>query len=183
MEALLAAIERHLPRDPELDPSVVRHDVAILRLAVLLAGAIAGLLIAAVPLPLGTPTLTLVSATILATELAVIGVRWRSLARNTFGRRSAAILVAATGAILIHRVLALAMETSFAQVLVADLLLLSLVYGFAAVIVHRWTASLALVTIGAATLGACFPEAVVPAFVVGSLGAFLVVTVAAFRRW
>lgn len=180
--ALLAAIERKLPRDPELDPLVVRRDIYILRLAVLLTAIFAGLVIVAWPLPIVPATLAFVTSAILATELVVITIRWRSLAQNLFGRRSAGIMVSASGATLLHRLLALRMETPFEQILAVDLLLLGLVYFFAAMAIDRWIAALAVTATAAATVAVLWPAVAVPAFVVGTLGTFLVVTADAYRR-
>ena len=182
LNRLLQEIQAHLPRDPDLDPSIVRHDVRILRLSVLVAAGLAASFTATGHLPIAPPSLALVSALLLVVEAAVVSLRWRSLARNTFGRRSAGILVGTTGAVLFHRLLSLQLGTSHEDILVVDLLLLSVVYGFVAVAIQKWVGLLASFTALASVVGALFPAVVVPAFVAGSLGSFLIVTADAFRR-
>lgn len=179
---LLAAIERRLPRDPDLDPGVVRDDVRVIRVAVLLTAVVSLLAVGAGVLAVEPATMAIVSATLLATELVLISMRWRSLAQNFFGRRSAALLVGTTFVIFLHRLLALRMETQMERILVVDLLLIAMVYGFAALAIQRWIASLSVVALVAAAVGAYWPTWTIPAFLVGALGTFLVVTIDSFRQ-
>lgn len=180
--ALLAAIEGHLPRDPDLDPSVVRRDVQILRSAVLIAAVATVITVAIFFRPLGVRGLASISAFLVSVELTVIALRWRSITRNTFGRRSAGILVFGTISILLHRMLALEMGTIFEQVVVVDLLLMALIYAFVAVTVQRWVAVPAIIALAAAAAGAHFPHITRPVYLLGSVGTFLLVTLDAFRR-
>ncbi len=182
MEALLAAIEKRLPRNPELDPAPVRIEVRILRLAVLCAALFAAWLFLSGRIALTPKALVALSAGMLLLEFVVIGIRWPSLSRNYYGRRTAGTLVAATIAILLHRLIALRLGTPVAHVMTIDLLLLALVYGFAAVAAHRWIASLSVIAAACAAGSALVPSLVDPLFLIGTIGTVMAATADAFRR-
>ncbi|MDI3289359.1 serine/threonine-protein kinase [Polyangium sp. 15x6] len=161
MHALVAAIEAHLPRDPELDRRVIRRELVALRVALLAVVVVASALAfrrvlhASVTLEL----VILINGAALLMVLSIIALRWRRLSQNRMGRRAAAIVAGVEGVMLVHRLIAMRLGTPLDHVLVNDLVLLATVLGTLASTDRRRIALPAAIAMAGALLGLFLPSA------------------------
>ncbi|MDI1483523.1 serine/threonine-protein kinase [Polyangium sp. y55x31] len=161
MHALLAAIEAHLPRDPESDRRVIRRELVTLRVALLGVVVVTSglafrrLFRAEVTLEL----VILVNCAALLLVLTVIVVRWRRLSQNRMGRRAAGIVAGVEAVMLVHRLIGIRLGTPLDHVLVNDLVLLATVLGTLAWTDRRRIALPAAIAMAGALLGLFLPSA------------------------
>ncbi len=169
MHALLAAVEHHLPRDPEVDPAPVRREQRL----VVARGARAGARGRCGGARQGRPrralsgewALVRLALVVVAVTAGAVAALWRRLSRNLYGRRVAAIFPGIGLALLVHRLVAVRLGTPVLHVLVVDHVILAVVLAATAVTVDRalgWFALLGL--FGAAVSRAapsCLPRGVV----------------------
>lgn len=183
MEALLAAIERHLPRDPELDRSVVRGELLRHRIGRLLVvtALLVGVLWRGLHHSLTPGRLVLVNLGMMGMVTAVVALRWRRLSRNRYGRRAAALFAGGLVAVLLHRVAGMCLGAPVQHILVGDLLVLGTLFGTAAVAIERWLGWLAATAIAGALVSALVPSFVWGAFTVATLLNLMILTADAFR--
>ncbi len=137
LAALLDEIETRLPRDDE-DPSYVRREQTIL-FGVLFAysAAITGFVAwrgpaAYGPLaPLGTGVVFLLAS------LIAVGLVWKGLRRNAFGRRLGALVLGVAVTVIAHRLVELGLGTPAYHVMVIDCFLLVLAFALATLLIDR----------------------------------------------
>jgi serine/threonine-protein kinase len=173
MEALLDAITRRLPRDPELDPAAVADERRILAaVLVLLPLAIIGALLALGPARAlgGAWGLVRFAAFNLAVGVGVVALLRRRLARNRYGRRLAALFVGAGAAMMAHRLVAARVGLSVPQTLLGDLVVLATLNGAAAVTAERWLAVPSALLLACAAVGTSEPGWAVPLFGIAMVG-------------
>jgi serine/threonine-protein kinase len=168
MDAMIAELLRHLPRDPDLDPEAVRRERRALAGVLLLASIVIPTLL----FSLGERrsfasgwTATRIAAGICLGLLAVITALRRRLATNLYGRRIAAMLLTASFAMLVHRTLGALIGMPLAHVLLEDQLILATTLCLGAITVESWFAWNAL----AFVVGACV-TAFAPAWAAVSFG-------------
>ena len=145
LEAVLQAIEEHVPRDPDLDPTLVVRERQILSACFLVGFSVHGglLVVPSTARILLDPGGVLgVAAGSSALVILVMLVRWRRLTRNAYGRRLAALTLAATLALLGHRWIGLHIGMTGAQILVEDAVLLATFFGVVAQGEHRTVVAL-----------------------------------------
>ncbi len=172
MGALLEAIVRNVPRDPELDPSFVVRERQILSAVFVAAYLAHGLafLVPATAQALTRPAgLVAVPAILMGLTAAVVAARWRLLAKNRYGERLAAVFLSAGAAFLGHRVLTVHMGFTPAQILVDDCAMLTLAYVVVALLDVRWVWILAGVSAATTLAGALRPADATVAVGVGCL--------------
>ena len=161
MNALLAAIEEHVPRDPELDPNVVadeREMVTWLFLVACLAHS-APLLTETGARFMTQPWVLIgLNAAVLSAGMAFIATRWMRISKNLYGRRFAGMFPVALGALLLHRAVALAIGTPGARVLAGDLVVMATFLAVIGLTQDRWVGWLALVAGVAAAIAAVVPD-------------------------
>lgn len=159
MDALLAALSRVPGLDREADLGVARRQRLLIALVMLAAG------VATVTYQLGLREqaaaglqprdLVHVAGLLLAVLTALVAGLWRSLRRNRVNRQIAGLLLVSTAAILLHRLIALRLDTPAPHTLIGDLVLLLLAASVAALGIHRRFALLAgfelVVTLAATT--------------------------------
>ncbi len=178
MEALLRAVESHVPRDPNFDPTVMVRERGILTAFFASIYLVHSLLLVdpAWAIALLRPVaLITVPGIALVVALLLIGFHWRQLARNEYGRQLAFLTAAFPAAVLAHRLIALQMGLSGGQILVEDATLFSFGYASIARGEHRWlgwVAALAGLTSVAGALGLDRSGAMVGVGCLVTLGAF-----------
>jgi hypothetical protein len=157
MDALSAEIEKHVPRDPELDPTLVVRERQILSAffclaylvhsAVLLHPTLARLYMQPRPL--------ILLPSILFGVLAVgLVARRPLLARNVYGRRLTWLFPLGLGAVIAHRAVDLHLRLAAPQILIGDGFLLALLYAIVAVGDHAWLGWVSLITVAASIASA-----------------------------
>lgn len=180
MHELLNAISRNLPGDPELDPTPVRGQRAMVSaaLTVMSLGG-AGLMLTDEGARLLTRPLALVGVGLgfLAICSAVVAALWEKFGRIRYGRRIAGILVLGVAALCGHRLASVALGASAAQVLVGDAILISLLFGVLAVVDEPWLGWLSAVAATAALFGALLPAHAATAFGLAGLATAVVMGV------
>ncbi|MFT3774310.1 MAG: serine/threonine-protein kinase [Minicystis sp.] len=166
MPALLDALARNLPRDPELDPALVVRERRILAsVFVALPFVIMGVLLArGAERPVGPRGLVGFAALNVAVGAVAVAVLRRRLARNLYGRRLAALYIGFGAAMLVHRLLAARLAMTVAQTLVGDLVALASLTACAALAVDRRLALPAAWMLACGVAGAFVPEHAVPIF-------------------
>ncbi|MBX3228471.1 MAG: serine/threonine protein kinase [Labilithrix sp.] len=180
---MLAAIERKLPLDPELDPSTSlrgrRWLVAFMlgAAAVVLATVVLGGAFGAMT----SRHLVTVSAVVFGGALASVVALRRQLFANRFGGRVVAVVLVTTGTLLGHRVLALRFGQPVPQVIAVDLLVLALELALAAYLVQRAFAWCAAVFFAGALVATFAPAYALPAMVTATFGALAGISLA-WRR-
>src|SRR5262249_37192612 len=148
MGELLAAIEANVPRDPDLDPTLVVHERQMLSALFLFFAGASSLMLTGVGARLLTRPAGLIAlpATILALMVAVIAWRWSSFACNQYGLRLAWMFPGGVFAVLGHRLIALRLGLPVAHVLVEDMVVIATLYAVVAQTQDRWVGWLALIT-------------------------------------
>ena len=183
IEAMLQAIEEHVPRDPDLDPTLVVRERQILGACFLVGFAVHGglLVIPSTARILLDPGGVLgVAAGSIALVIVVTLVRWRRLTRNAYGRRLAAITLASTLALLGHRWIGLRIGMSGAQILVEDSVLLAMFFGVVAQGEHRWLLWLMGTSIATAVASSLRMDLAGPILGLGALAGFAAMSVRLF---
>ncbi|MFT3771253.1 MAG: hypothetical protein QM820_38045 [Minicystis sp.] len=180
LSALLAALDQHRARDPDLDPAPVRRE-RVFAFAMLLV--FVGIVIFVSPsIPFEVGTLVGISGIALAAAFVFVAVRWRRLRQNRYGRRMAALFVGALTAVLAHRLVALRLGTPVRHVIVDDLIVLATFYGVAAVAVERWVAWLSALSLAVAVASAFRPVIAPAALIVSATCSLALLLAAALRR-
>ncbi|HEY8089003.1 MAG TPA: serine/threonine-protein kinase, partial [Polyangiaceae bacterium] len=156
--ALLQAIDEHVPRDPDLDPTLVVRERQILSACFLLGFGVHGALLlvpSTARILLDREGVLGVAAGSIALVILVTLARWRRLTRNGYGRRLAALSLAGALALLGHRWIGLRIGMTGAQILVEDTVLLAMLFGVIAQGEFRWLLwlmGIQIVTAGASSL-------------------------------
>ena len=168
VDELLRAIERHLPRDPELDPTGMIRERQLLGVFVIggYALTITPMLSDACARVLMRPAgLIAIPLLWLVTLSSVITWKWRILSRNQYGRSTAGLFVCVLLAFLGHRLIALRLGQSAEEILVEDMFLFATVFGVLSQtwavrseVFERWFIWLAAATALPAVVGAFVPE-------------------------
>lgn len=161
MDDLLAAIESHLPRDPEL------YDMPLLReRRIIVLACSTSFVLASAPMVSSVGARLLMSPTglialplfLLFCNLLIIAWRWRGLSRNLYGRRLAGLFPLTLVATLAHRLIALRLGLAAEQILVEDMVLLATILGLLAHTFDRWMVGLAMFVAIPASLAAFLPH-------------------------
>ena len=184
LPALIAAIERRLPRDPELDPSVIRRELQVVRLTVLVS-ACAFVAYAHDDVDRWFPgPRELLYPAVFSVVMAIgaVALRARKLAVNRVGRRVAALLVGTTLAVLAHRLIGLRLGLSRAHVLVEDMVVLTTIFGVGAITVEGWLGVLAAIAAAGVVLGTLAPAHAFATYAAVALVTLALLTADAFRR-
>ena len=183
LEALLLAIDAHVPRDPDLDPTLVVRERQVLSACFLVGFAVHGGLLL-VPstsrILLGPGGVLGVAAGTCGLVIAVTLARWRRLTRNAYGRRLAAITLGSTLALLGHRWIGLRIGMTGAQILVEDAVLLAMFFGVVAQGEHRWLLWLMGVSIATAVASSLRMDLAGPILGLGALAGFAAFSVRLF---
>jgi hypothetical protein len=158
LSALLDTIEARLPKGEE-DPSVVRREQVTLFgiLFVYSAG------ITAYTTWRGmheyTPLTSVINGTIyFAVSALGVGLVWKGLRRNAFGRRFAGVVLGLPVTVLAHRLVELGLGATVLHILVIDSLFMALTFVMATLMVDRrfaWVAGLGIVAV---VIGTIYPE-------------------------
>jgi serine/threonine-protein kinase len=167
MAGLLAAIERYLPRDPELDPGVVVRERQILSglvLGFLVLYAVLYLIPTTGRFLLSPPGLLSGAALMCASFVSLAAFRWRYVSRNTYGRRLASTSVCLGLLMLLNHSAGVAMGLPGSRVLIEDLVLLTVFNAIMACTMESWLAILAALSGTAALAGSLAPERATWAF-------------------
>lgn len=160
MDELLRAIERRLPRDPELDQTPVIREQRLVSWLFIAGHVLAAVLFlndACARVLMRPAGLIAVPALLLVMIAAAIAWGWPGLSRNRYGRRFAGLFPTALLALLGHRLIALRLGLSAEQILVEDMLLISTMWALLAQTFERWLAWLAAFTAVPAIVGAFVP--------------------------
>lgn len=173
MRELIEAIERHLPRDRELDPAPVARQRALLSGVLVLVSAMGGaamLTDAGMQWLTGRSGLLGVGVGMLALMVVVVAILSRKLRRTRYGRRLAGVFLVGGVALCGHRLAAVRLEIPSPSILALDLVLLSVFFAMLAVLDEGWMGWLSGTTAVAALVGVLSPERAVSAFgVAGAL--------------
>jgi serine/threonine-protein kinase len=173
IEALLAELGRHLPRDPEHDPALVRRERRILAGVFFLCSVVIWAYLflrgAWQSLP-SAADLVRIAAGLFAAGLVAVTLLRRRLAKNAYGRRVAALVLTAVAAMLAHRMVGWRTGMSVPQTLVGDEIILAAVYATAAVNLERWLGWLAGLMLAGAAVGAYEPAWALQAFAICAFG-------------
>jgi eukaryotic-like serine/threonine-protein kinase len=183
LEAVLQAIEEHVPRDPDLDPTLVVRERQVLSACFLAAFAMHGGLLmvpSTARILLGPGGVLGVAGASIALVIVVTLVRWRHLTRNTYGRRLAAVTLGVTLALLGHRWIGLRIGMTGAQILVEDAVLLAMFFGVIAQGEHRWLLWLMGIAIATATASSLRMDLAAPILGLGALAGFAAMSVRLF---
>jgi serine/threonine-protein kinase len=183
IEAVLQAIDEHVPRDPDLDPTLVVRERQILSACFLVGFAVHGVLLV-IP---STARILLAPAGVLGVAagncalvlVATLG-RWRRLTRNAYGRQLATISIAGALALLGHRWIGLAIGMTGAQILVEDAVLLAMLFGVIAQGEHRWLLWVTGISIASAVASALRMDLAAPILGLGALADFVAMSVRLF---
>jgi serine/threonine-protein kinase len=169
---MLEAIERRLPRDPELDPKTTRPARLALAFAIIVVAV--GILVGA-QIRGGFAKITAREFMVIPTVAFGITAggallfRKRLLA-NRYGARMTGFMLVATSTLIAHRLLALHLGESFSQILSVDMLALGFELLLGSLFLVRWFAFCAgLMFLGSLT-AAFVPHLATPAMIVASLG-------------
>ncbi|HVJ88277.1 MAG TPA: hypothetical protein VM580_00635, partial [Labilithrix sp.] len=168
MHELLVVLEGAIATSPELDPLRSRNKRR-------LAGAVLVVVAASSAIPMGegppvwsTPRGLLVLGLVALGTLLVLGVVFRRmLADSAYNRRIALIHLMPAIGFVVHRALALRLGSSVEAILVADALSITVLLGFAGVVLERWLGIGAILALGYAVLATLYPAWAAPGF--GSL--------------
>jgi serine/threonine-protein kinase len=162
MGELLAAIERHLPRDPNDDPLlVVRERELLSKIYVVLTTAAALAFLSAEGTRLLLSPVGLIAYPLLGLVIpaSVAAARWRYLSRNRYGRTIATIFPTGGLALLIQHLIALKLGLGPSEIITEDLVLYCVFYSVIASTLEVWMIILAAICGAAAALAAWTPEA------------------------
>jgi serine/threonine-protein kinase len=177
MDALLAAIDAHRPRDPDLDPAAVRAGRrSMAAVAFLLSLSIAGVVfgVGRERVLAGRWALVRLALVIVAVIAVALFALRRRILHNLYGRRLAGVMLAVGLGLLAHRLVALRLGTPLLEVLGVDQVVLAAIYGVAAVTFERWMGWLSMAALlGAAISVARLPLAV-PCFALTAVGSTIV---------
>jgi eukaryotic-like serine/threonine-protein kinase len=159
MTVLLDEIQRHLPRDPDFDPSVAGRTRALIACSLLLVGVILEALIAVrgAAVLLDPRRLALVAAVQFAVCLACALALRRRLFANRHGRQIVWLFAGAPLALVVHRLVEWRLGTPATHIVVGDLLLLAVLLALAAVTIERWLGWGAAILLAASLVGAWHP--------------------------
>ncbi|HEX2570542.1 MAG TPA: serine/threonine-protein kinase [Polyangia bacterium] len=172
MDALLEALEAHLPRDPSLDPARTRRErwLVGLLLLVLSIGMTAFVFGRGVAAALPTTwDLVKLAAILLAASGAAVALLWKRLATNLAGKRFAYVLLLGMVLMLLGRLIGVRLGFSVEQEMVLDLLHVVVIFAYAAVIAERWFGAVAAVGVAALGLAALEPRWSVASFALYTL--------------
>lgn len=176
LSSMLDEIERHLPRDPDLDPNTSRP--ARLALALAIIAVVAAILVGAqirggfaniTPLEF----LVVPSSIVGLTAFSMVVFRKR-LVTNRYGARMSGVVMLAATTMIAHRLLALHLGQSIRQTLVVDMLMLGFELALAALLFARWFAACAgLMFLGSLVAAFNLPWATA-AIIVAFFGSFAI---------
>ena len=172
MEALLDALEAHLPRDPDLDPTRTRRERRVLgvMLFVLSIGITAFVFGRGVEAALPSPwDLVKIAAALLGASVTAIALLWKRLGKNLAGKRFAYVFLLGMVLMLLSRLLGVRLGLSVEQVMVLDILHVVGIFAYAAVIVERWFGAVAACGLAALGLAALRPDWGVASFAIYTL--------------
>ncbi len=178
MDALLAALDRELARDPEDDLRVSRRQRRAATVGLLLVAVAIDLYIFFGPgaaRELTPLDLVRFMLAVWLGLLALVLVYGRALRRNRANRRLVGVILLVFAGTLVHRVLGLVLATPVAHTLVGDLLLMATGAGVSALTFRAQFAGLAAIFLLAAVFAALAPERAPAVFSATSVSSFALV--------
>ncbi len=183
MSRLLAAIDEHVPADPELDPTVVSDERRRLTVIFALSYLAHGVALAVPSLAQAILRPAAMLAFPLASLVVVAGLvasRWRHLARNRYGRRLAQIFSGFPVMVLLSRLICLRLGLMGGQILTMDSFVLGVAFAFIARDELRWLGGLAALHVLQAGAAATLPDHAILVSAAGNLLTFLAICARAF---
>jgi serine/threonine-protein kinase len=160
MSALIGAIERHIPRDPELDPTRVHRERELLS-GIFMATCVA----ATAPLLSEAATEVLVRpaffvglpAAIAALVATMVVLRWRRLCANRYGRRVALTFIVGAALFALHRAAGVVTGAPVDPILLGDMFVMGAVFAIVGILDQAFAGVMAAITIGAAIVAMALP--------------------------
>ncbi len=146
MQALIDALEREVPTDPQMDPRRVSRERRDFGLAFLVSTALQGLPVLVPSMrPWATRPAVLAECAAATTLLisVTVFVHWQIISSTRYGMRLRGLFPITVGAQLFHRLLALRMGTAAEQILTEDLFLWTMCFATTGVLLEPFVLVLA----------------------------------------